>query len=206
VQRRIFDPFFTTKPPGKGTGLGLSTVLGIVEQSGGRVSVDSRPGHGARFTVHLPRAKDDRRTSEHPAIPASPRGVVAATILLVEDDRSLRGVFQRMLERDGYAVLVAEDGYEALAVAESFSGTIDLLVTDIVLPGLGGHDLATRLTQRRPGLRVLYMTGYVDDEVIRRGLMRDAKHVLEKPFNATELAAALRETLRDVPPAPGLSW
>ena len=204
LQRLIFDPFFTTKPPGKGTGLGLSTVRGIVERSRGRVSVDSRPGHGTRVTIHLPRATGDRRTAEHAAIPASPTGaVVPATILLVEDDRSLRAVFHRMLERAGYAAIVAEDGYEALAVAESFSGTIDLLVTDIVLPGLGGHGLATRLTQRRPGLRVLYMTGYIDDAVIRRGLVRDAKHVLEKPFNATELAAALRETLEDVPPEPG---
>ena len=207
VQRRIFDPFFTTKPPGKGTGLGLSTVLGIVEQSGGRVSVESRPGHGARFTIHLPRARDDRRTAEHTAIPQSPeRRPVPATVLLVEDDRSLRTVFHRMLDRGGYTVLMAEDGYEALAVAESFSGTIDVLVTDVVLPGLGGHDLAARLTQRRPGLRVLYMTGYTDDEVIRRGLVRDEVHVLEKPFNAAELARALRATLDDAPPEPGLSW
>lgn len=191
VRRRIFDPFFTTKPAGKGTGLGLSTVFGIVEQSGGKLSVESEPGSGARFTIYLPRASPNSTPSEPQPVPVaatsdSPR----ATVLLVEDERVLRSVSQRALENEGYTVLTAEDGFEAVAIAETFSAAIDLLITDVVLPGLNGRDLAAHLRQRRPTLEVLYMTGYTDDEILRRGLSNDQVNLLDKPFNASQLLRA----------------
>ncbi len=197
VRRRIFDPFFTTKPPGKGTGLGLSTVFGIVEQSGGKVYVESAPGRGARFTIYLPRATRDATPSNaRPAHAAEPGYSARATVLLVEDEPVLRNVSQRALENEGYTVLTAEDGFEAVAVAETFSGTIDLVITDIVLPGLNGRALAARLRERRPEVEVLYMTGYTDDEILRRGLMDDQVNLLDKPFNATQLLDAARRAIR----------
>jgi CheY-like chemotaxis protein len=204
VQRQIFDPFFSTKPAGKGTGLGLSTVFGIVEQSGGKIRVDSSPGHGARFTIYLPHAAPDTGPVPHEAVEA--RGFAAAqhaTLLLVEDERPVRDVTQRALEREGYTVLTAEDGFEALAVAETFSGTIDLLITDVVLPGLDGRALTGRLRQRRPGIGVLYMTGYTDDEMLRRGIIDDRVNLLDKPFNATELGDAVRRALQNMRPEAG---
>jgi CheY-like chemotaxis protein len=197
VQRHIFDPFFTTKAAGKGTGLGLSTVFGIVEQSGGKISVDSAPGRGARFTIYLPRADPDATPSEHEAIEAEALAPVHhATVLLVEDERPVRAVSQRVLEHEGYTVLTAEDGFEALAIAESFAGTIDLLITDVVLPGLDGRALSARLRQRRPEMRVLYMTGYMDDEILRRGVIDDHVGLLDKPFNASQLADFARRALQ----------
>ena len=197
VRRRIFDPFFTTKPPGKGTGLGLSTVFGIVEQCGGKVHVESAPGRGARFTIYLPRATPDSAPSAaQPDRVADPGHPTRATLLLVEDEPVLRSLSQRALENEGYTVLTAEDGFDALAVAETFSGAIDLLITDVVLPGLNGRALAARLRERRPGLEVLYMTGYTDDEILRRGLMDDQVNLLDKPFNATQLLHAARRAIR----------
>ncbi len=197
VRRRIFDPFFTTKPPGKGTGLGLSTVFGIVEQSEGKVFVDSAPGRGARFTIYLPRATPGSAPSNpQPARVADRSDPIRATLLLVEDEPVLRSVSQRALESEGYTVLTAEDGFDAVAVAETFSGTIDLMITDVVLPGLNGRALAERLRERRPNLEVLYMTGYTDDEILRRGLMADQVNLLDKPFNAAQLLDAARRAIR----------
>jgi two-component system cell cycle sensor histidine kinase/response regulator CckA len=197
VRLRIFDPFFTTKPPGRGTGLGLSTVFGIVEQSGGKIAVESTPGRGATFTIYLPRANPDDARPESGSAPLQdflPRR--HATVLLVEDEQPLRSVSQRVLEREGYTVLTAEDGFEGLAIAETFSGTIDLLITDVVLPGLDGRAVAARLKLRRPGLQVLYMTGYTDDEMLRRGLIDDEVNLLDKPFNSAQLADAARRAIR----------
>ena len=197
VRRRIFDPFFTTKPAGKGTGLGLATVFGIVEQSGGKVFVESAPGRGARFTIYLPRATPhDTPPEARPAQTTDPGHSPRATLLLVEDDPILRSVSQRALESEGYTVLTAEDGFDAVAVAETFSGTIDLMITDVVLPGLNGRALAARLRERRPRLEVLYMTGYTDDEILRRGLIDDQANLLDKPFNATQLVHAARRAIR----------
>jgi CheY-like chemotaxis protein len=206
VQRQIFDPFFTTKPIGKGTGLGLSTVFGIVEQSGGKIRVDSSPGQGARFTIYLPHAAPDTAPVPHEAVGGEagefPRAQ-HATLLLVEDERPVRDVTQWVLEHKGYTVLTAEDGFDALAVAETFSGRIDLLITDVVLPGLDGRALTTRLRKRRPGIRVLYMTGYTNDEMLRRGIIDDRVNLLDKPFNATELGDAVRRALQTMRPEAG---
>jgi len=203
IQQRMFDPFFTTKPPGKGTGLGLSTVLGIVEQSGGHVSVQSEPGFGARFTIRLPRAESDTlRPEPSRARVRGERPSPRATVLIVEDDATLRALAQRTLEREGYAVLVAEDGYEALAIADSFSSTLDLVLTDMVLPGLDGGEVASRLTRVRTGLRVLYMTGYTDDQLLHHGV-NESFNVIEKPFRAAELVEAVRQALQAAPETEG---
>ena len=203
LQGRIFDPFFTTKPPGKGTGLGLSTVLGIIEQSGGSVMVESEPGCGTRFTIRLPRAQA-WESGEHRAIrwPATRRKQVA-TILLVEDELPLRGAAQRVLEREGYTVLSADDAHEAVAVAEGFSGAIDLLVTDMILPGFPGRELAGRLLRTRPKLRVLYMTGYGDEVLFSPGSHGDSPFTLEKPFNFRQLADAVLLALLGDDPVDG---
>ncbi|HTI64684.1 MAG TPA: ATP-binding protein [Gemmatimonadaceae bacterium] len=202
IQRQMFDPFFTTKPPGKGTGLGLSTVFGIVEQSGGHISVDSEPGYGARFTIRLPRAEADAIGAESSrGRGRGQRRPLRATVLIVEDEATLRTLAQRTLEREGYAVLAAEDGYEALAVADSFSGTIDLVLTDMVLPGLNGGEVAAQLARVRPGVRVVYMTGYTDDEHFQHGVLDACADVLEKPYTAAQLSDAVRRALESTPSA-----
>ena len=195
LQQRIFDPFFTTKTPGKGTGLGLSTVLGIVEQSRGSITVESQPGCGTKFTIRLPSAQLEETAVARATQPRPRTRKLRATVLLVEDEKPLRTVAQRALEREGYTVLMAEDGYDALAVAAAFSGRIDILVTDMVLPGLRGRDVAARLLATRPQIRVLYMTGYTDDEIFRPAPLDTNTFILEKPFNLSQLADAVLSAL-----------
>jgi two-component system, cell cycle sensor histidine kinase and response regulator CckA len=194
---QIFEPFFTTKP--EGTGLGLATVHGIVTQSGGTVWVYSEPGKGATFKVYLP-------LSEQGAAPPSPRPADSVapgsgeTILLVEDDPLVRPVVARMLESWGYRVLVASDGEAALAFAEPGNGPIDLLLSDLIMPGLGGREIAERLGRLRPGVRVLHMSGYTDDAVIRRGVLERDSAFIQKPFGSDELARTIRQILDDDAP------
>jgi two-component system, cell cycle sensor histidine kinase and response regulator CckA len=187
VRTRVFDPFFTTKGPGKGTGLGLATVHGIVQQSGGGIAVESAVGLGSRFTVLLPSsdAADADATEEG----AAPMG--RGTVLLVEDERAVRGVVRRQLERAGYAVREAASGAEALRLVLDGADPIDVVLTDVVMPEQNGRVLAERIARIRPELRVVFMSGYTDDEIVRRGLLTPGAVLLQKPFTPEALAAAI---------------
>jgi PAS domain S-box-containing protein len=193
TQSRIFEPFFTTKPKDKGTGLGLSTVFGIVQQSGGSVWVYSELGKGTTFKVYLPRvdANVDRRPSQ-PA-PATLRGT--ETVLLVEDDDPLRAAAMVVLRRHGYHVIAARHSGEALLMSEQYIGAIHLLMTDVVMPLLGGPDLARRLAKERPEMKVICMSGYTDDTIVSHGLLEAGMAYLQKPFTTEALARKTREVL-----------
>ena len=194
VQERIFEPFFTTKAAGQGTGLGLSTVYGIVRQSGGHILVDSEPGQGTSFRVYLPRA--ERMTSACPAVAETPCPCGTETVLLVEDEDAVRTLARRILERQGYTVLDARNGRDAVAIAAK-GGRIDLVLTDMVMPEMNGRALAEALALSRPLVPVLYMSGYTDDEIVRRGLVNTAGGLLQKPFTADSLARAVRSALSE---------
>jgi two-component system, cell cycle sensor histidine kinase and response regulator CckA len=197
VIERIFEPFFTTKEQGNGTGLGLSTVYGIVKQSGGFVIVESEPAVGSSFTVFLPRARQPLVTKE-PAPAASAVGG-SETILLVEDEDAVRSLASRVLQRAGYAVLTAASGEEALDVATAYVGEIDLLLTDVVMPGMSGRELAQQLGPLRPSMRLLYTSGYTEDATIRHGVSGLATAFLEKPFAPDTLTRKVREVLEVAP-------
>jgi nitrogen-specific signal transduction histidine kinase/CheY-like chemotaxis protein len=191
--RHIFEPFFTTKARGKGTGLGLSTVYGVVQQCGGDVEVVSESGRGTTFRVYLPLAA----TAAAEAPPPDPAGATpqgSETVLLVEDEDMVRALVHKTLERLGYEVLAARHGEEALELAEQRSGTIDLLLTDVVMPGLGGPEVARRLGATRPGLRVLYLSGYAAIEGERPAAAPLAP-LLQKPFALDALARKVREVI-----------
>ena len=191
---RIFEPFFTTKPVGLGTGLGLPTVYGIVKQSGGHIWVDSERGRGTTVTLCLPRVMEAVEV-DRPEVARMPGPRGAETVLVVEDEDAVRNLARRILERQGYAVLEARRGHEAVALAATHAGTIDLLLTDIVMPEMNGRVLAEQLSEAHPGLRVLYMSGYTDDEIVRRGMFDRGTGFLEKPFSAETLARAIRSAL-----------
>ncbi|MEX2111528.1 MAG: response regulator [Gemmatimonadaceae bacterium] len=195
VRERIFEPFFTTKGLGKGTGLGLATVHGIVKQSGGDVYVYSEPGDGTTFKVyfpHLTEAADPiMTTAEHRAM--SPRG--SETLLLAEDDDALRALGARVLTTLGYNVLLAGTGSDALRIVAEHAGPIDLIATDVVMPEMNGSQLVEEVLKARPGVRVLFMSGYTDDEVMRRGVIGGQTAFLQKPFTPQLLAQKVREVL-----------
>jgi signal transduction histidine kinase len=189
---QIFEPFFTTKPKGRGTGLGLSTVFGIVEQSGGHLRVASTLGHGTTFEIYLPSVNERPQQIDEPRETPPARGT--ETILLAEDDEVLRTLTARILTSQGYRVLEASDGVEALRVADRHRGTLDLLTTDMVMPSMGGHDLANELSARRPGLKVLFVSGYTDDAV-GRGELQPGDAFLQKPIDPKMLARKVRQML-----------
>jgi len=193
ILAHLFEPFFTTKEVGKGTGLGLATVYGIVKQSGGHVEVQSAVGQGTTFRVYLPRL--DRGPAEGADPAGDSPGHGSETILLVEDDETVRTLVRTVLRKNGYTVLEAGDGGEALVVAERHTGPIHLLLTDVVVPQLGGRRLADRLVALRPELRVLFTSGYTDDEVVRRGVFEAETSLLQKPFSPETLARKVREVL-----------
>jgi CheY-like chemotaxis protein len=191
----LFEPFFTTKELGRGTGLGLATVYGIVRQSGGQIQVTSRQREGSTFTVYLPRVESAGRAGA--AAPGAPAPVPGGTetVLVVEDEEAVRHLICRVLRTKGYRVLEAPHAEAALLLAGSTPATIDLLVTDMVMPGMGGTTLAAELISVRPSLRVLFITGYAPEAVERRGELADASGLLEKPFSADQLARKVREVL-----------
>jgi PAS domain S-box-containing protein len=198
TQSRIFEPFFTTKEKGKGTGLGLSTVYGIVKQSSGYVFAQSEVGAGTTFYVYLPRVED---SAEELSPAKSQQNDVGGceTVLLVEDEESVRELVRVTLASRGYNVLEAEDGECGLRIAESFKEHIDILITDVVMPGIGGRELARKLVLLRPGISVLYLSGYTEDAVVTPGALGPSTAFLQKPFTLQNLAKKVREVLRSNP-------
>ena len=194
VLSRLFEPFFTTKGPGKGTGLGLSTVYGIVQQSGGTIDAVSTVGQGSTFTVLLPRVEAVPDGAPAVAPPVAP-AAGTETILLVEDEAALRAVARRSLEGQGYRILEASDGEMALALTAAHVDRIDLLVTDVVMPGMHGREVATRIVAQRPGIRVLYMSGYTNDAIVHLGVLDPGVAFLQKPFSPDALRRKVREVL-----------
>jgi PAS domain S-box-containing protein len=190
----IFEPFFTTKERGKGTGLGLATVYGVVKQSNGYIWVDSAPGKGASFQVYLPRYVGQAATVER-IVDSREKLRGSETILLVEDSEPLRKLGQTFLEAGGFRVFPAESGESALEVATRFGGTFDLLLTDVVMPGINGRVLAEQLSPRQPGMKVLYMSGYTDSFVAGHGVLDPQTHLLHKPFTEEVLIRKVREVL-----------
>jgi PAS domain S-box-containing protein len=192
VLSHLFEPFFTTKELGKGTGLGLPTVYGIVQQTGGHIEVESEPGRGTRFTIYLPRVPDTPPAAA-PG-PAVRRGG-QETILLVEDEAALRGITVELLEDEGYRVLAASNGQEALEISRRHAGVIDLLLTDVVMPGLSGREVAERVALQRPGTRTLYISGYTADAIVHHGVADMSSVLLHKPFTSEALSFKVRELL-----------
>jgi PAS domain S-box-containing protein len=190
---RIFEPFFTTKELGKGTGLGLSTVYGIVQQSGGSIGVSSEVGKGTTFTIYLPRVEAVARKVQPTPTVTSVRGT--ETLLIVEDEEAVRGLAQRILQVAGYTVLTAGHGGEALLVLERHDGPVHLLVTDMVMPGMSGRELATRLEKISPRTKVLFTSGYTDEAILHTGLLDETINFVGKPYTAVELRRRVREVL-----------
>jgi len=193
VQARLFEPFFTTKEPGKGTGLGLATVYGIVERSGGSVGVYSEVGTGTSLKVYFPRSDAAEVVVQPPAhVARLPAG--SKTVLVVDDAEGLRHMARRLLQQQGYMVLVAANADEALALFEQ-NDSIDVLLTDVVMPGVSGPELTKQLIERRPTLRVVYMSGYTDEAIVHHGILEPGVIFLNKPFTSETLGQKVRDAL-----------
>jgi two-component system cell cycle sensor histidine kinase/response regulator CckA len=205
VKAHIFEPFFTTKGPKKGTGLGLATVYGIVKQSGGTIELYTEPGHGTTFKIYLPAVEAPSQPSHHDPVPPQVTGGTE-TVLVVEDEDAVRAIAVLALQTQGYTVFHAESGKKALRIVESQQGRIDLLLTDVVMPGMSGRELAEVLRSQYPALRVLFQSGYTDDSVIRHGILQAEVAFLQKPYTPLTLARKVREVLdnpRELGAVPG---
>jgi two-component system, cell cycle sensor histidine kinase and response regulator CckA len=194
TKRRVFEPFFTTKEVGKGTGLGLSVVYGIMKQSGGYIEVTSEPQSGSLFTVYLPRLSSSVALSDA-QVPERLSATGRESILIVEDEQTVRNLVSSMLRQQGYNVVEASDGDEALRTVEQALSTIHLLITDLVMPRLGGFELAQRLRLQWPHVKVLYMSGYSEDTLLRREGLPVGAHFLQKPYTPEALSCKVREIL-----------
>ena len=191
---RMFEPFFTTKDPGKGTGLGLSTVYGIVQQLSGSIRARSALGHGTQFEIYLPERERGVLSVHPPTVVPQARGS-EETVLLVEDESQVRKLVFEVLRSRGYRVLAAKDGLEAVPLEENFAGRIDLLITDVVMPGMSGRELAQHVASARPETKVLFISGYTDDAVLRHGLSTPGRSFLQKPFALEDLLLRVRALL-----------
>jgi len=197
VRDRVLEPFFTTKEKGKGTGLGLSTVYGIVKQSGGNIWIYSEPGQGSTFKIYLPRVEEEVDSMLQSSVVGNKPQQGSETILLVEDEKMVRNLALTILKRQGYKVLEAENGDNALSIAqEQDANSIHLLLTDVVMPGMSGHELSERLKPQCPGMRVIYMSGYTDEAIVEKhGLSAPGIHFLQKPFPPDTLVKKVRSVL-----------
>jgi CheY-like chemotaxis protein len=195
MQGHVFEPFFTTKETGKGTGLGLPTVLGIVEQSGGAIWCNSEPGQGTTFKVLLPAVVEAPDRAEPPTrgLVKAPKGS-AEVVLLVEDEDMVRRLARSVLEKSGYVVLESSNGLEGVKLCEAHPGPIHLLLSDVVMPELGGRELAERAAMMRPDMKVIFMSGHTQDVLVREGIKRGTPY-LQKPFTTTKLARKVRGVL-----------
>jgi CheY-like chemotaxis protein len=200
VQARLFEPFFTTKEAGQGTGLGLATVHGIVSRSGGSVNVYSELGRGTSFKVYMPRADGSAAIPEAPTVDRP--GGARETVLIVEDEDAIRELATRFLERQGYSVLVAANAEEAFRLVTS-DATIDVLLTDVVMPGASGPELTNRLVALHPALKVIYMSGYTEAAIVQHGILNPGVAFLNKPFTSETLGRKIRQVLdREIPQHP----
>jgi CheY-like chemotaxis protein len=190
----IFEPFYTTKEEGKGTGLGLATVYGIVKQNGGFIWVYSEPGLGTTFKIYLPRVYQGTERFMPIVTDSSPQG--QETVLLVEDEGPVRQSTREFLELNGYTVLEAHNGEEALRISREYPGPIQLMVTDVVMPNMGGAKLAGQLAGERPGMKVLFVSGYAENTVLRHGPIDVTRRFLQKPFTLKTLARKMRQVLQ----------
>jgi CheY-like chemotaxis protein len=193
VVEHAFEPFFTTKPKGDGTGLGLATVYGITKQAGGDIEIYSEAGLGTTFSVLLPATSDSPSAAEDEAPIERPRG--GETVLIVEDEEAMREVTRRILARAGYQVIVATGGIDAIEVAQTHEEQLDLLLTDVIMPQMLGKEMAERIKQVRPGIRVLYMSGYARPILDFQGTLEPGVTLVEKPFSAPQLLAKVRAAI-----------
>jgi CheY-like chemotaxis protein len=194
TQQSVFEPFFTTKETGKGTGLGLATVYGIVKQSGGTIWVYSEAGYGTTFKIYLPRAGTPASAMAVRDLPEHmPQGT--ETMLLVEDEAMVREISRQVLEMCGYTVLEAQHGVEALSIFQEEKDKIDLMITDVIMPQMGGRELVERVKQTHPQLRVLFTSGYTDDAIVRHDVIDAGTYFIPKPFTPGALAHKVREVL-----------
>jgi CheY-like chemotaxis protein len=194
VVARAFEPFFTTKPTGEGSGLGLATVYGIVTQAGGDVGIYSEPGLGTTIRINLP-ATFDPASEPRQAKPDVPLSAMGETVLLVEDEAIVREPLRRMLARYGYAVLAAANADEARMIVREHAGKIDLLLTDVVMPGSSGKELSIEVAELRPAIKVLFMSGYSQDVIVHQGVLEEGVSLIEKPFTADSLLRQVRHVL-----------